>query len=231
MCGLMIGNVELGKVPRVAVIIDNLIPIETIVGLKDKGADILEIRFDLFSCELNQIVEYLENMRSRTDMPMIGTIRKTKENQNKRLIMFEQINPFVDAVDIEIDADIVREVITIFKGKTIIVSEHDFNKTPGISKLSETADTANNLGADIIKIATTAHCREDVTRLLLFAKERNENLVVIAMGEIGKVTRVVAPFFGSLFTYAFLSKCVAPGQFSLEQMAGEMKKYYPEIIN
>jgi 3-dehydroquinate dehydratase-1 len=219
------------SIPRVAVIIDGLIPLGTIAGLKGKGADILEIRIDRFSCEFDLVVEYIEKIRKAVDVPMIGTIRETKENKVKRLTMFKRIEPFVDAIDIEIDADITKEVIGCFTDKTVIVSEHDFDKTPDENELSRIVDTAKSIGADIIKIAAMAHCREDVIRLLMFTKERSEQLVTISMGDIGRVTRVIAPLFGSLFTYAFITKGVAPGQLSLDHMVEELKKYYPADSN
>lgn len=229
MTHIAIGDVELGTIPRVVAIVDSIVPINTIIGLKDRGADILEIRVDLFSCEFSQITEYLQKVCKKIDMPLIGTIRKTEANIKNRLALFEQILPFVDAVDIEIDADIVNEVVTLFNDKTVIISEHDFDKTPDRGALNGVVESAGRLGADIIKIAAMAHSREDVIRLLSFTKERKEHLVTIAMGEMGNISRIVAPFFGSLFTYAFLNEAVAPGQLSLGDLVRELKTFYPEI--
>jgi 3-dehydroquinate dehydratase-1 len=86
---------------------------------------------------------------------------------------------------------------------------------------------AKSQGADIIKIAAMARDAEDVARLMCFTAARSENMVSIAMGEHGAISRIIAPLFGSLFTYAFVDKAVAPGQIPLEELVKELKKYYP----
>jgi len=226
---ITIGTVELGTVPRVVAIIDRCMPINTVKGLQDKGASILEIRVDCFKEPFDEILNYIKEIKSTIGIPVIGTIRETESNRENRLPLFEQIIPLIDAVDIEIDTDINRAVISLAEGKTVIVSEHDYEKMPHIEGLEYIVDTAKSLGADIIKIAATAHSSEDVTRLLTFTESRSENIVSIAMGEAGTISRVAAPLFGSLFTYAFISNAVAPGQLSLEDMVKELKRFYPDF--
>jgi 3-dehydroquinate dehydratase-1 len=43
-----------------------------------------------------------------------------------------------------------------------------------------------------------------------------DNTIGIAMGELGRYTRVVAPLFGSPITYASLTNESAPGQMDIE---------------
>lgn len=229
MGNVKIGNVELGKVPRIVAVVNDFIPVETLKGCKEKGAVLFEIRFDLFSAEFDSIIKYVEELKNSIDAPIIGTIRETDGNRNKRMSMFERIIPLVDSIDIEIDAGINRDVIEKANEKTIIVSGHNFEKTPSNDELSQIIETAKDLGADIIKIAALANSKEDVTRLMDFTKTRSENLVTISMGEIGKHTRIEAPKFGSLFTYAFINEEVAPGQISLEEMVEELKALYPDF--
>ena len=162
-------------------------------------------------------------------MPLIGTIRETEDNRDKRLSMFECLIPLIDAIDIEIDSNINHDVISKAEGKIKIVSEHNFEKTPSDDELSQILGIAKNLGADIIKIAVMPNSREDVTRLLDFTKSRSENLVTISMGEIGKRSRIDAFKYGSLFTYGFINEEVAPGQTSLDEMVEEFKTFYPDF--
>jgi 3-dehydroquinate dehydratase-1 len=72
-----------------------------------------------------------------------------------------------------------------------------------------------------------ATSREDVTRLMRFTEDHAEPLVTIAMGDMGKVSRVVAPLFGSLFTYGYISHSAAPGQLSLEGLVDALRVLYP----
>jgi 3-dehydroquinate dehydratase-1 len=225
-----IGSVQLGEVPRVVAIIDEFHDMHHIKELSKIGVDILEIRLDLLGGDIPSLCLFVDKIKKFTGFPCIATVRQTEENKNNRLDIFKAVIPFADAVDIEIDASIARQVIAHAQAKTIIVSEHDFEKTPEISHLESIVTKADALGAHIVKIATMAHHRNDVVRLLEFTAAcaaRTKNLVSIAMGEYGNVTRVLAPMFGSLLTYGFVKKAVAPGQLSVHKLIEELRLYYP----
>ncbi|MGD9202866.1 MAG: type I 3-dehydroquinate dehydratase [Chitinispirillia bacterium] len=224
-----IGDLSLGKIPRIVAIIDDFYPIGTICGLKDRGADLIEIRVDCLNSDYDEIIGFIKKIRDNISIPSIGTIRENDFNRQKRLEMYKTIIPYIDAVDIEIDADITTDVIACASTKTLIVSEHNFNKTPDINSLNSIVYTAGKLGADIIKIAAMANSRQDVLKLLRFTENCQEDIVTIAMGEIGKITRVIAPLFGSLFTYCFIGHEVAPGQLSLQKMVEEFSMFYPDF--
>ncbi|MBD3321656.1 MAG: type I 3-dehydroquinate dehydratase [Chitinivibrionales bacterium] len=225
--GLSIGNAVLGDRPLIAAIIDRKLPLAEIQLLPAKGADMLEIRADLLGMPAEELQEYTGNIKKTVDSPLIGTIRETDENSRYRLSLFELLIPLVDSIDIEIDSAINSEVIAMAKDKPVIVSDHDFEKTPSDSALQSIAEKGTELGGSIIKIAAMATCRRDVIRLLRFTESCACNLVTIAMGETGTVSRVIAPLFGSLFTYAFIGGAVAPGQLSLDKMAEQISLFYP----
>ncbi len=229
MSRIMIGTVELGTIPRVAATVDRLLPMDILRELPEKGVTILEIRVDCITEPFSAVAEYVKEIRNTVQLPLIGTIRETDGNRHNRLELFKQLIPLIDAIDIEIDTEINREVIGLSTGKTVIVSEHDFEKTPDEKGLENIVVTAKSLGADIIKIAVMAHSRADVTRLLQFTDTCPENLVAISMGEVGTISRIAAPLFGSLFTYAFGTDAVAPGQLSLEETVEELKRFYPDF--
>ncbi len=222
-----VGNVVSGNTPGIAAVIDSPMSIETLIGFREKGVTLLEVRVDLFTEPFATVWEYIKSIKSAIDLPIIGTIRETGNNRDSRLDQFEQIIPFVDAVDIELDAAINRDVISRAAGLSVIVSEHDFEKTPSVDGLEEIVERAKKMGADIIKIAAMARNKKDVTRLLTFTETRPENLVTISMGEIGALSRIVAPLFGSLFTYGFVTEAVAPGQVSLDTIIEQLKLFYP----
>jgi 3-dehydroquinate dehydratase-1 len=224
---VQIGSLALGGVPRVAAIIDEIVPLQTVLKIIERGADLLEIRIDRFSAPFSEIVTYTKRLRKGVKVPLIGTIREKRGNKSKRRAMFQEIIPLIDCVDIEIDAAICEEVVTMAKGKAVIISEHDFEKTPTQSQLGAIVRRAVEKGADIVKIATQANSAEDVTRLLRFTKDRKEPMVTIAMGEAGTISRFIAPLFGSLFTYGFTNRAVAPGQISLERLVDGMRMLYP----
>lgn len=83
------------------------------------------------------------------------------------------------------------------------------------------------MGADLVKIATMANCKEDSSRMLsLYSKHKD--IIAFCMGEAGMITRITAPFLGAEFTFASLddASVTAPGQLSLDKM----EKIY-DILN
>jgi 3-dehydroquinate dehydratase-1 len=205
-----------------------MVPLETLSGYRQRGASLLEVRVDLFNEDFDRVLEYVGELRSRCGMPVIGTIRETDRTRPHRLELFERLVPLVDSIDIEVDAAIGREVAALCGDKPLIVSEHDFERTPRLEELHHSADRAGSLGASIAKVAVMARGRDDVTRVLRFCEESSIPTVAIAMGPLGTISRVIAPLFGSLFTYAFVGEReVAPGQLPLDELSSMIARLYP----
>jgi 3-dehydroquinate dehydratase-1 len=224
-----IGNCELGSRPRTVAIIDRPLWIEDIIRLEKIGTDILEIRVDSFTQDIQKTRAFIEDVKKVCSLPLIGTIRENTNTVDKRLEYFKTILPLVDAIDIELNGEISSQVIALAQGKTIIVSEHDFAGTPETARLHEMVQKAVALGANIVKIAVLAATREDVVRLLKFVDECEENIVAFSMGEYGTVSRVLSMLFGSLFSYGFVTHANAPGQLSIEKLIEECRLYFPEM--
>ena len=222
-----IGSLILDGAPRVAVVIDRPLPGQEIAGLAGRGADLLEIRFDLFADGLVAAIDYASAIREHTALPLLGTLRENDSNRADRLSAFERLIPLVDAVDIEVDADIRDAVVQAAAGKTVVVSEHDFGGMPDNARLEELVAQSVAAGADIAKIAGTATEREDAARLLTFCSRCQHPMVAIAMGRFGAASRLLGSLFGSLFTYSFVSEAVAPGQIGLEELVADLRRYYP----
>ncbi|MDR0307814.1 MAG: type I 3-dehydroquinate dehydratase [Chitinispirillales bacterium] len=226
---MLIKNLELKNAPRVVGIIDRIIPQDYLEGLAHYGVDMYEIRVDLFTKPVDKIFEYIEHITDEVATPFIGTIRENDLNRSSSVEQFSALVPFVDCVDIELGASGWRKMTDAAKegGSVIIVSKHDYRKTPDKKGLSDIVKRCVDQGADIVKIAVTAADISDVTHLLRFTEECEVPLVTIAMGDIGRVSRVIAPLFGSLFTYGYLRKPLAPGQLSAEKLAKELNYYFP----
>jgi 3-dehydroquinate dehydratase-1 len=133
----------------------------------------------------------------------------------------------IDAVDIELSAGEKEraELISTAKkqGKTVIVSFHDFSKTPSFQEMEKIIEEAFRAGADIAKLAVMPGSMQDVLdllRLTLNAREAKRPVCTIAMGKLGKHTRVIAPLYGSVLSYASVESSAAPGQLQ----ANEVKK-------
>ncbi|MDE1863149.1 MAG: type I 3-dehydroquinate dehydratase [Thaumarchaeota archaeon] len=100
-----------------------------------------------------------------------------------------------------------------------LVSWHDFAKTPSDNTLAGMARRMSKFSTNI-KIVTMARTIGDTIRVLGLYKTapRKTNLVAFAMGDYGRMSRILCTRLGSPFTYVSLGKPVAPGQFSLDEM-------------
>ena len=70
-----------------------------------------------------------------------------------------------------------------------------------------------------IKIVTTAKSTDDATRVLeIYRNKESLNLIAFAMGDNGRISRILCLYLGSPYTYVSLGKPVAPGQFSVDEV-------------
>lgn len=104
----------------------------------------------------------------------------------------------------------------------VVVSTHDFEGTPSLSDIGQRLAEACSLG-DVGKLATQATSRGDVLDLLRATHEFTEagnDVATMAMGELGRHSRVVAPIYGSRIGYApvHAADATAPGQYDLATM-------------
>ena len=101
----------------------------------------------------------------------------------------------------------------------VIISYHNYESTPSLSELERIMCHCFELGADLTKIATQVNVNRDNSKILSLYKAPGR-LVAIGMGELGKISRIVAPFLGAEFTYASLSdeNATAPGQISYTRL-------------
>ncbi len=217
--------------PNLAASFSDRIGAQEISDIQKKGLDIAEIRIDLYQ---DFKPEMADDFR---DIANIATIRAKNEGGNwsgseqERLKLFKDIMPKIDAVDIESSATgIIDEVIAEAKKHDVLamVSYHNFKDTPDISELENIISAATAKGADIIKIATQVNSQADIEKLAALLQGSDKKLVVIGMGDMGSITRVTFPRYGSLLTFCQLNKQTAPGQMSLEKMVAELSRCYQE---
>src|SRR5215469_9635919 len=100
------------------------------------------------------------------------------------------------AVDVEIEtAEAAPERVQSQRGRAhVIVSYHNFEATPPMEPVVARVIKAP---ADSYKIITTARKPSDNARVLAAAKALSkQRMIVMAMGELGFPTRVLAPIFG-----------------------------------
>ena len=136
------------------------------------------------------------------------------------------VNRLGDAVDIELfhDEDRVKELVAEAHNYNVVVimSNHDFEKVPAKYEIEFRLKKMAALGADVPKLACMPHNAKDVLTLLSATNEVNEAidnpLITMAMGDIGKVTRIAGQVFGSSLSFGAVGKTSAPGQLSINDL-------------
>jgi 3-dehydroquinate dehydratase-1 len=105
------------------------------------------------------------------------------------------------------------------RGCLLILSAHDFSRTPPADELAALAERGRGLGADVVKLATTTRSFSDVQTLLTVTlAQRPSGVVTLGMGPFGPLTRIVLPAAGSLLTYGSIGRPTAPGQLSVAEI-------------
>ena len=101
----------------------------------------------------------------------------------------------------------------------VIISYHNYDRTPELDELEKIVEQCYAMGADLAKVATHVNMNRDNSKILSLYKAPGR-LVAVGMGDLGRISRIVAPFLGAEFTYASLndSSQTAPGQISYERM-------------
>src|SRR3989344_2010125 len=227
-----IGKLRLGSTPRIAAVILDGKDKKSISKAKRDGADLLELRIDCFKKrDALYIQKTIKNIKA-VNLPVIATIRSKVEggkaaiSDNARLGLFETILPFVDAVDIELSSSkILKDIINQAHrfNKKVLVSYHNFKNTPEQKQLEAIIKNSKKAGSDIVKIATFARNKKDIIRLASLTVS-HENIITIAMGRLGVVSRLLLPMLGSLVTYSSVTKSSAPGQMPLKTAAKLLKE-------
>ena len=228
-----IGTCDLDKRPAIVSVIDDD-PAENAKAANWLGADVLELRLDLLNfSDREEAKKSIERIKANTKLPCIATNRlqsdggKWEASEDERIAVLTDLLPFVEAIDIELstDADQRSKLIDAAKaaGVTVIVSAHDFNATPSVEEMKKTLTSAHDLGADIAKLAVMAQSNQDVLDLLQVTADMDKPVCTIAMGELGKHSRIVAPCYGSRLTYGVIAKAVAPGQIKIHELKSAME--------
>jgi 3-dehydroquinate dehydratase-1 len=186
-------------------------------------SDYAEIRFDFLTPkDVPRAIQLTKKYHKRC----VFTLRPKKEggkftgSEKERqsiLKLLAEYNPFF--IDVEFSASKNKDLLTyIKKTKTpILVSWHDFSKTPSTNSLMQKHQAMKKI-SNHIKIVTTAKSIRDTASILSLYKKQSAGLIAFAMGDFGRISRILCLHLGAPYTYVSLGKPVAPGQFSLDEI-------------
>lgn len=136
-------------------------------------------------------------------------------------------NGKADLLDLEMfrSEETVRKVVERAheRGVKVVMSSHDFERTPPKEEIVRRLCLQQTLGADILKIATMPHNAGDVLNLLaatweVHSQHSDKPLLTMSMGGVGVVSRLIGELTGSALTFGMVGKASAPGQIAANDL-------------
>ena len=244
---VIVRNVKIGEgIPKICVPIVGVTQEEIIEEAKNIATlptDIVEWRADwykdVFSFEaVRGVLKALREILK--EKPVLFTFRTEKEGGEKAInnATYIGLNKTViesgdiDLLDVELFSGdgVVEEIIDHAHQNQVkvIVSNHDFEKTPSKEEIVSRLQKMQKIGADILKIAVMPKSTKDVITLLSATEEMSANyaqqpIVTMSMSGMGVVSRIAGETFGSAITFGAAKKASAPGQIPVEDLRNVLK--------
>lgn len=193
------------------------------------GADLVELRLD--SVDHPDVYGALEGRRR----PVIVTCRpdweggsfKSSEEERERLLL-DAVAAGAEFVDVEARAEFVPAILRQRRGRGVVLSTHLYGDVP--RDLRDRYVAMRSTGAEVVKLAIEARRLTDVLTLMDVAACRGlsatdehdgQGHVLIAMGNAGVASRVLAARMRNRWTYA--GHAVAPGQMPPARLLQELQ--------
>jgi len=196
-------------------------------------ADAVEIRLDLWGDFLrDQMFEKMARLREKIALPMIVAFRGGRPYPVWWQPAHWRALHHAAAVDVEWNSTYRwREIAqrAAHAGTALVISHHDFTRTPPTGALKAAVRSAFAKRADLVKVATHVKSDGDLRRLFELSQEFTPKrlLSVMGMGPLGPLSRLVAPLFGSCLVYGFLGRPTAPGQLPYKELQERVRRLYP----
>ncbi len=208
--------------------------------------DLLEWRIDGYDQveDISVCLEALQALKAAMgSIPLIFTCRIHLEGGFKEISQEKRLQLITTAIETSgveiVDVEMSNEPAFIEKVKRtahmcntkLILSYHNFNETPDEAFIHDKLAMAQDLGADIAKLAVMPKNYKDVLTLLGATLKARTGavkvpMVTMSMGPEGGVTRVAGGLFGSDLTFAIGQESSAPGQIPIGDLRQAMSVLY-----
>lgn len=212
--------------------------IEEVEALKDISLDVVEWRVDYYENveDIERVKELLVSLRKLlSNTPILFTFRSKKEGGEKEVSTnyYAKLNKeiaatrLVDLIDVELFTgdEIVKDIVAYAHDSEVkvVMSNHDFFKTPVQEEIVSRLRKMQELGADLPKIAVMPQNKSDVLVLLSATNEMAENyaegpIITMSMAGTGVISRLAGEVFGSALTFGAAKKASAPGQIGVADL-------------
>ena len=202
-----------------------------------KGPDLLEWRVDFFGdiADSAAVAEVASQIRQLSGLPLLFTRRSAREggepiplDEDGVLALYLAVCSAgaADFVDTEMGNDAGQvaalRLASRDAGIGLFLSFHDFQATPPQDVLLQRFMQAQQLGADVAKVAVMPRSMDDVLVLLGATWQASRQLeipvVSMSMGGLGALTRLCGSAFGSALSFGVGSTASAPGQMPIADL-------------
>ncbi|MFJ1520420.1 type I 3-dehydroquinate dehydratase [Acinetobacter sp. ABJ_C1_1] len=209
-------------------------------------ADLAEFRIDLlsFASDTKQVIALGHELKKILgNKPMIATIRTKNEGGQLEISDADYgktyqaylKNPFMDWLDVEMfrDQKVVSEIVQKAHQKKVLVvmSNHDFQKTPSQDEIEKRLLKQDKMGADILKIAVMPKSKQDVFTLmnatLKVSQQTTKPLLTMSMGQLGTISRVATANMGGSYSFGMIGQASAPGQIDVTKLKQILQTVQP----
>ena len=209
-------------------------------------ADMAEFRIDLldFASDTKAVIELGKELNQvLRNKPLIATIRTANEGGQLKISDADYEStyteylkqPFMQLLDIEMFRDQARvEKLTQRahqKNVLVIMSNHDFDKTPTQQDIEQRLLKQDQMGADILKIAVMPKSKQDVLTLmnatLNVSQKSKKPLLTMSMGRLGTISRIATANMGGSMSFGMIGEASAPGQIDVAQLKQFLKIVQP----
>ncbi len=209
-------------------------------------ADLAEFRIDLlsFANDTKQVIALGHELKKILgNKPMIATIRTKNEGGQLEISDADYgktyqaylKNPFMDWLDVEMfrDQKVVSEIVQKAHQKKVLVvmSNHDFQKTPSQDEIEKRLLKQDQMGADILKIAVMPKSKQDVFTLmnatLKVSQQTTKPLLTMSMGQLGTISRVATANMGGSYSFGMIGQASAPGQIDVTKLKQILQTVQP----
>ncbi len=209
-------------------------------------ADLAEFRIDLlsFASDTKQVIALGHELKKILgNKPMIATIRTKNEGGQLEISDADYgktyqaylKNPFMDWLDVEMfrDQKVISEIVQKAHQKKVLVvmSNHDFQKTPNQDEIEKRLLKQDQMGADILKIAVMPKSKQDVFTLmnatLKVSQQTTKPLLTMSMGQLGTISRVATANMGGSYSFGMIGQASAPGQIDVTKLKQILQTVQP----